>query len=66
MKHAQVITMLRAPAGATVDAIAAAVEWQQHLVRDFLAGIVRKKLGLNLVSEQSDMAESILSKMSSI
>jgi uncharacterized protein involved in tellurium resistance len=46
--------MLRAPSGATIASIVVATEWQQHSVRGFLAGVVRKKLGLNLVSQQSD------------
>jgi hypothetical protein len=53
-KHARIIAMLRAPAGATLAAIMTATEWQPHSVRGFLAGVVRKKLGLNVVSEQTD------------
>jgi hypothetical protein len=53
-KHAHIIAMLRVPAGTTIAAIMAATEWQQHSVRGFLAGVVRKKLGLNLVSQQTD------------
>ena len=53
-KHARIIAMLRAPAGATISAIMAVTYWQQHSVRGFLAGVIRKKLGLNLVSEQTD------------
>ena len=53
-KHARIIAMLRVSAGTTIPAIMTATDWQQHSVRGFLAGVVRKKLGLNLVSEQAD------------
>ena len=49
-KKARIIAMLRAPSGATIDAMVHATGWQQHSVRGFLAGVIRKKLGLNLVS----------------
>ena len=53
-KHDRIIAMLRTPAGATITSLVTVTEWQQHSVRGFLAGVIRKKLGLNLVSEQTD------------
>ena len=53
-KHARIVSMLRSSTGATIASIMTATDWQQHSVRGFLAGVVRKKLGLNLVSEQTD------------
>jgi hypothetical protein len=52
-KYARIVAMLKAPAGTTIASLVTATEWQPHSVRGFLAGVVRKKLGLNLVSEQT-------------
>jgi len=53
-KQARIIAMLRAPSGATIDAMVHATGWHQHSVRGFLAGIIRRKLGLNLVSAAAE------------
>ena len=53
-KKARIIAMLRVPGGVTIEAMARAAKWQPHSVRGFLAGVVRKKLGLNLVSADGE------------
>ena len=53
-KQARIIAMLRTAGGATIEAMTRATGWQQHSVRGFLAGVVRKKLGLNLVSTAAE------------
>jgi len=51
-KQQTCLDLLSRPEGATIEELQVATAWQQHSVRGFLAGAVKKKLGLTLLSEK--------------
>lgn len=53
-KQARVIAMLQRATGATIDEIVDAMEWQRHTVRGMIAGALKKKLGLCVISEKTE------------
>ena len=54
-KQALVIEMLRRPEGATIAEIVEATFWASHTTRGFLAGALKKKLGLVIESYKDDV-----------
>ena len=51
-KQDQVLVLLRRQNGASIEEIVAATDWQPHSVRGFLSGAVKKRLGIDVISEK--------------
>ena len=53
-KKDRILTALRKENGASIAELCELTDWQAHSVRGFLAGTVKKRLRLPLVSKKSD------------
>lgn len=53
-KQAACVALLERAQGATVAELQRATGWKPHSVRGFLAGTVKKKLGLNIASTKEE------------
>lgn len=49
-----VLALLRRQSGASVAEIMEATDWQAHSVRGFFAGALKKRLGIEVVSEKDE------------
>ena len=58
-KQAAIIKMLQRAKGATISQICEVTGWQAHTVRGAFAGALKKKLGLNVVSEKVEGRERV-------
>ena len=51
-KASKILTLLRRPKGATLVDLSKATDWQEHSLRGFLSGTVKKRMGLDVTSEK--------------
>ena len=58
-KLAALVIALRRPQGATSLQLMLATGWQPHTVRGAISGMLRKKLGLNVVLAQNESGERV-------
>ncbi len=58
-KLAAIVVALRRPQGATSIQLMLATGWQPHTVRGAISGMLRKKLGLNVVLAHNESGERV-------
>lgn len=51
-KQSQLIALLKDPKGSDIKMLMQATGWQAHSVRGVISGILKKKLGMNIVSSK--------------
>lgn len=58
-KEAQLIGMLRRPEGATIAQMMTQMAWMAHTVQGVLAGALKKRRGLNVISDKPQGGERV-------
>ena len=53
-KSEKIIQLLKRRSGATIAELQNATGWQAHSVRGFLSGTLKKRMGLNVISEKAE------------
>jgi hypothetical protein len=51
-KQSQLITLLKQPQGSDIKELMQATGWQAHSIRGVISGVIRKRLGLTVVSHK--------------
>ena len=51
-KAATMLILLRRPTGATIAELSKVTDWQEHSVRGFISGTLKKRRGLAVLSEK--------------
>ena len=57
-KQARLISLLNAAPGATLEQMMSLTGWQAHTVRGTISGVLRKRLGLNVVCDAADASDA--------
>jgi hypothetical protein len=53
-KQEQLLALLRQPQGTTIKHAAKTLDWQPHSVRGIISGVLKKRLGLTIISEKEE------------